>query len=90
MEKQYKKDENELGVLWEKQTATGNKWFSGILEIDGQKINIVVFSNNGKSEKAPTHRILKSKPRENKEEVKTEYPEVENMGDDIKAEDLPF
>lgn len=91
--KQYKIDESQLGVLWEKQAASGIKYFSGVLNlIETGKINIVIFKNNGKSEKAPTHIILKSKPREKiekVEETRTEYPET-NIEEDIKADLFPF
>lgn len=59
----FEKDENELGVLWEK---VGNKgtYFTGSLEIDGVKHRIVVFKNgNKRNEKAPDWRILKAQPK---------------------------
>lgn len=60
----FEKDPNELGVLWEKDGNRG-PYFTGSLEIDGTKHQIVVFKNgNKRSEKAPDWRILKSKPRE--------------------------
>ena len=60
----FERDENELGVLWEKSGAKGT-YFTGQLEIDGVKTKVVVFKNgNKRNEKAPDWRILKSKPRE--------------------------
>lgn len=60
---EYKKDEAELGVLWEKSGAKGT-WFSGSIEIDNQKIPVVVFRNgNKKSDKAPDFRILRAQRR---------------------------
>ena len=81
---QYKKNENELGVLWEKTSAKGGRYFSGVLELaETGKINIVIFSNlNRKSEKAPTHIILKSNFEKPKTEKAEELPEIN--------EDLPF
>lgn len=56
----FEKDENELGVLWEKSSARGT-FFTGSVEIDGTKHPIVVFKNgNKKNPKAPDWRILKS------------------------------
>lgn len=82
MEKEYKNQE--IGVLWEKQSASGIKYFSGVLNmVDTGKINIVIFKNNGKSEKAPTHIILKSKPKE----IKQELPQEQ---DNQIEESLPF
>ena len=51
--------------------------------VDTGKINIVIFKNNGKSEKAPTHIILKSKPKE----IKQELPQEQ---DNQIEESLPF
>lgn len=60
----FEKDPNELGVLWEKQSARGT-YFTGSLEIDGEKTKVVVFKNgNKKNDKAPDWRILKSQPKE--------------------------
>ena len=67
----YERDPNELGVLWSKTSARG-EYFTGTLEIDGVKQQIVVFKNgNKKSEKAPDWRILKSqpKPKADEEEI---------------------
>lgn len=59
----YERYPNELGVLWEKSSGKG-PYFSGTLEIDGVKQQIVVFKNgNKRSAKAPDWRILKSQPR---------------------------
>lgn len=55
----FEKDPNEIGALWEHTGAKG-QWFSGV--INGVKV--VVFSTNAKSEMAPTHRVLLSKPKE--------------------------
>ena len=60
----YQKDENELGVLWEKESARGT-YYTGTIEIDGNKIAIVAFRNgNKKSEKAPDWRLYKSRPKQ--------------------------
>ena len=64
----FEKDPNELGVLWSK-TSTRGDYFTGSIEIDGTKHQIVVFKNgNKRSEKAPDWRILKSQPRERVED----------------------
>ena len=59
----FEKDENELGCLWQKSGAKGD-YFTGTLEINGEKIAIVAFRNgNKKSDKSPDWRILKSRPK---------------------------
>lgn len=55
----YEKNPDELGALWERESAKG-KYFTG--EILGQKV--VIFANKKASDKAPDWRVLKSKPRE--------------------------
>ena len=66
----YEKDPNELGVLWAKSSARG-EYFTGSIEIDGTKHQIVVFKNgNKKSDKAPDWRILKSQPREQRDHAR--------------------
>ena len=67
----YKRDESEIGVLWEKESARGT-YFTGTIEIDGTKHPIVVFKNgNKRSEKAPDWRILKSVKRDQAPAVAT-------------------
>jgi hypothetical protein len=55
----FEKDENELGALWLKSGAKG-EYMTG--EVAGQKV--VCFKVKAQSEKSPTWRVLKSKPRE--------------------------
>ena len=56
----FEKDENEIGALWQKESARGT-YFTGV--INGEKV--VVFRNGNKKEgsKAPDLRVLKSKPK---------------------------
>ena len=64
----FERDPAEFGVLWEKTGGKG-QYFTGSIEIDGVKHQIVVFKNAHKrSEKAPDWRILKSQPREREPE----------------------
>ena len=63
-----KKNES-IGALWSKTSKSGDQFFSGVLEIDGKKHEIVVFSNGyKKEEKHPDWRIYPSKPRDQKPE----------------------
>ena len=55
----FEKDPDELGALWLRESAKG-EYMTG--EIAGQKV--VCFRVKAGSEKAPTWRVLKSKPRE--------------------------
>ena len=58
---EYKKDESELGCLWEKTGARGT-YFTGTINGVGA---VVVFKNDRKQSgsKQPDWRILKSKPK---------------------------
>lgn len=54
-----------IGALWEKKSGKGT-WFSGSIETNGEKIQIVVFKNDyKKEEKHPDYKIFVSKPKEN-------------------------
>lgn len=64
----FEKDPNELGALWEKQSARGT-YMTGT--INGVKV--VVFHNGKKnSEKSPDWRVLKSVPKGEGSQVRSE------------------
>lgn len=70
--------EKSIGALWAKKSTKGADYFSGTIELNGEKIQIVAFYNaNKKNPKEPDYRILKSKPKE----------QTEN---NINEEDVPF
>ena len=47
-----------IGALWAKESG-GNKFLSGEVEVDGQKVRIVVFKNNRKEKEThPDYNIL--------------------------------
>ena len=52
--------DDSIGALWVKE-----KMMSGNIEVDGKKIDIVVFKNTYKKEgeRTPDYRIFKSKPK---------------------------
>jgi uncharacterized protein (DUF736 family) len=55
----------ELGALWERQSKKGMTFFSGIIEINGKKTEIVAFrETNKKNEKQPDWRIYESEPKQ--------------------------
>lgn len=84
-------NEDNMGALWKKNGPKG-EYFSGMVEIGDQKINIVVFPNSyKKSENQPDYRIMKSRP---KGEQQTQVPQKkaqEQEFDDFPSDDLiPF
>lgn len=55
----YEKDPDEIGSLWLKTGRKGD-YLTG--EVNGVKV--VCFAINSKNPKAPTYRVLKSKPKD--------------------------
>jgi uncharacterized protein (DUF736 family) len=56
--------DDKLGALWQKQ-KNGKDYFSGVLEINGTKHQVVVFANGFKdADNKPDWIIYKSQPRE--------------------------
>ena len=54
-----------IGALWSKKSKAGMNFLSGNVEINGEKIEIVVFKNTDKkNENGPDFRILLSTPYE--------------------------
>jgi hypothetical protein len=77
---QPSKNPDELGALWTKEGKAG-KYMTGYIEVNGQRIDIVVFTNNKrKSDKSPNARILRSKPREQQSQPL----------EDLTPPDMPF
>jgi uncharacterized protein (DUF736 family) len=55
--------ENNIGALWLNESKKGNRYMSGVIELDGKKHKIVVFKNKYKEEdKHPDYRIFASQP----------------------------
>jgi len=50
-----------IGALWKRKAQSGRPYLSGLVELDGQKHRIVVFSNTYKEENGnqPDYRILR-------------------------------
>lgn len=67
--------EKDIGALWLRESKNGNKYMSGVVEIDGQKHPIVIFKNKYKEqEKHPDYRIFPSQPRGVQGEFKDDVP----------------
>jgi len=78
-------NEKNIGALWLKESKNGNKYMSGVIEIDGTKHEIVIFKNTFKKEsKHPDYRIFQSKPMESR------APEVESKSAEHFEDDIPF
>lgn len=75
----YQKPDDEIGALWEREGAKGT-YMTG--EINGERI--VCFRNKSQSPKAPTWKVLKSKPKD--EPRQSQVDDVQAPTDD----DIPF
>ena len=72
-----------IGALWIKEGKKGD-YFTGNIEINDEKIKIVVFKNNYKSkDNQPDYRILKAKETNTEELPCTDVTEAQE-------DDLPF
>jgi hypothetical protein len=92
LEESVEKREESIGALWRKQSAKG-EWFSGTLQLegkDGPKIPIVVFANSfrGENERAPDFRILRGRPKEDRDRsiLDGRHSDAAGPGDD----EIPF
>lgn len=76
----FEKDPDEIGALWLKSGKKGD-YMTGT--INGQPV--VCFGVTAKSDKAPTWRVLKSKPRE-----QMPNDQRTSIGRVITDQDVPF
>lgn len=83
--------EKSIGAFWKKQSANGNEYYSGNIEIDGKKIYLVAFNNTRKqTENQPDIQIYISKKKEGTSkpvEVEKELPTIQ---EEIDTKDIPF
>ena len=62
MSEQQQRDD-EIGALWSKNGQKG-EYMTGYVMVNGERLPVVCFRVQRGGERAPTWRILKSKPRE--------------------------
>lgn len=84
-----------MGGFWIKTSGQGAKYWSGVLEIGDQKIQVVAFRNDKKPEGSnqPDIRLYLSKPREGQPTSKpAEQPEPKPEVPTIQLDDseVPF
>lgn len=80
----------DAGALWVKESKAGNKFMSGVVEIDGVKTEIVVFKNNfKKADNHPDYRIYLSEKREKKPYVQPGSPADDHANGKFE-DDIPF
>ena len=63
-------DKKDIGAMWARTSQKGNPWLSGIIEVDGKKIEFVAFHNDkGGVEKRPDYKIYPSEPMGERKET---------------------
>lgn len=84
-----------IGALWSKIAKNGYEYFSGYVEINGEKHQIVIFENprKGDGEKYPVFRIYESRPLLNGSRRDSPYPPAPKPSDkdlyDIDLNEIP-
>ncbi|MBL7045375.1 MAG: hypothetical protein ISR98_02135 [Parcubacteria group bacterium] len=71
-----------IGALWLKEAKSGMVYMSGVIEIDKQKTQIVVFKNDKEQDNQPDYRILENKS--------TEQREKEEKVEEVNIDQIPF
>jgi uncharacterized protein (DUF736 family) len=91
-----------IGALWVRKTKDGMEYFSGVLDLLGEDINIAVFYNDKKEkDNQPDFNIVRSGQREESENndnggrksyARGNQPATSGPADDeeIDIEDIPF
>ncbi len=76
---------NDIGALWLNESQAGKKYLSGSVEVNGEKIKVVVFKNSyKKNDNQPDYRIYESKPQGQEEQDNNQT----NTG--TEEDDIPF
>jgi uncharacterized protein (DUF736 family) len=94
MEKIMQENSDSIGAMWIKE-KNGKKYMTGVIEINGEKINIVVFKNGYKKEdKHPDYRILRSRSKSelsgNSEQLPDKQFKPENKESGYENDEIPF
>lgn len=76
-----------IGAFWLKTAKSGSKYMSGIIEIEGEKHNVVMFKNGHKTEdKHPDYKVFLSEERK---EILPKNVPVNNYAD-VPDGEIPF
>lgn len=80
------------GALWEKTTKTGDIYFSGQVEIDGNKYQVAFFKNKyKKEEKHPDWKTIADKPiTDGNTNIKKDPSSDTKFDGDKFTDDTPF
>lgn len=83
-----------IGALWGKTAKSGNKFLSGMIEVDGKKVRVTVWKNSHKKEdKHPDYQVYldtwepnggETKPKNEGKPKSAPKPQVDD------DDDIPF
>ena len=80
---------NKLGALWSRETRSGGNLLKGVLDIDGKKIDIVIWANGYKeNDRQPDFYIYEDDYRKQQAAQSSEFPEGSGSNDD--GDEIPF
>ena len=84
--------EKSIGAIWVKTAKSGKPYMTGNIEVNGVKIDIVVFSNDkGGNENRPDYRIFKSEKREQGSPAPVrQSPSSAHVVSNDAIDDIPF
>lgn len=88
---QQQNKRNDIGGLWKKVSQSGSEYMSGSVDVNGEKVQIVVFPNIYKKagERTPDFKILVSEPKAGAaNETPTSKPEAKNTKNINKPQDV--
>jgi uncharacterized protein (DUF736 family) len=81
-------DRKDIGALWIRQSKKGEAFLSGVIELNGQKIEIIAFQNRKEREKHPDWKIYLSERRDPPRALPAR-PDL-NSQKQFNEEDIPF
>ena len=93
MQKQYKKNPNDIGAVWKRQAKSGITYLSGKITIDGKEHYIVLFKSKNYVEggNRPYYNVLLSEQKPKQAEAQqAEAPAESQQETEVNVDDIPF
>ena len=87
-------DKNNKGSLWQKLSAKGTKYYSGLLTVNNHDYNITMFENDkGDNDRRPCFRLVVEEPKPYiQESPKQENDPFQDFANEMEltSDELPF
>ena len=65
-----------IGAFWKKMSAKGTVFYSGIIEVEGKKIPLVMFENRKQKDTQPDLQVYLSEPKKQEAKVAVEVKDI--------------